>query len=105
MSITDPNNYPEKSGIDPRDENHPNFVKKMIKVQLPQLTQKIVNKDLWFETIFVIMIIFTWIGELFGRRFPFGWYLVLVIAISFLFYKSYKKLCQTKEKQNPQQNS
>lgn len=79
--LTDPKDFPNQTGIDKRDENHPNFPRKVIKVFLNPLMRKIIDKEMWLEAVAVIMIFFTGCGELIGRQFSLGWYVILALIL------------------------
>jgi type IV secretory pathway VirB2 component (pilin) len=79
--LTKPTDYPKKTGLDPKDQNHPNIAKKIVKIFLTPVPQKIINQNLWFETISVLMVIFMGFGELFGRRFSIEWNVVLIFSL------------------------
>lgn len=94
--LTDPNDYPEKTGIDERDRKHPDFPKKILKVFLRPLTQSISEKNLWFETVLIIMVILTGCGEILGRHFSPQWYIILflsfiVVGLKMFLVKSSEK--------------
>jgi len=92
MPLTKPENFIEKGGIDERDQNHPNFPKKVIKVFLKPLTQKVIEKELWFEVIISMMIFFTGIGELIGRKLSFGWFIILFLSLFIVAFKMWYKI-------------
>ena len=89
--LTDPSKFPAKTGIDARDEKHPDFPKKITKVLLKPLARKIVEKELWFETITVIMIFLTGCGELIGRRFSTGWFAILLLSLLVVGLRMFKE--------------
>lgn len=92
MSLTQPNDFPERGGIDARDENHPIMPKKPpLKIYLKPLSQKIVEKSLWVETIAVLMIVITGIAEVFGRTLSSGWYVILGVLLALLGIRFFKR--------------
>lgn len=92
MSLTHPNDFPVREGIDPRDEDHPIMPKKPpLKIYLKPLSQKIVEKSLWVETISVLMILITGIAEVFGRTLSSGWYVILGVLLALLGIRFFKR--------------
>jgi uncharacterized membrane protein (UPF0182 family) len=92
--LTDPTQFPEKGGIDERDQNHPNFPRKVVKVFMKPAVQKIVERNLWFETVMILMVFFTGCAELIGRQLSVFWYIVLLCVLFASAYKTHRRLTQ-----------
>ena len=88
MPLTRPNDFPEAGGINPKDENHQVFDRKPpIKIYLKPLTQKVIEKNLWIETIAVIMTFSIGLAELFGRELSNGIYFAYGCILTVLVWR------------------
>lgn len=103
MSITNPNNYPERTGVDPRDENHPQFPKKIVKVYIKPLAHRVIEKDLWFEVVFILMVLMSGVGALMGRVFQIEWFVIMFTSLAFIGIKTFKRLGVFIDKEEPKE--
>lgn len=88
MSFTNPNDYPVRGGVDPRDENHDIMPKKpSFKVFLKPLTLKIIEKNLFIEVFGILLVSIIGIGEIIGRQLSSGLYFALGCVITVLVVK------------------
>lgn len=88
MPITEPNDFPQKSGIDPRDENHPFFPKKpTIRVFLKPLAQKVIEKHLWLEITLILLVIILGITPMVGATASSGMYVLLGAISTAVLYR------------------
>jgi len=83
MSITKPEEYKRREGVDPRDQHHPGFIKQASRFFIAPLAKNIAANTSWVQTTMAISVAVAGIGELFGRRVSAVWYVLVFILIAF----------------------